>query len=418
MRIGISENFSGQNRTTEGGASMKYRCKLYRSFDYKQIDRHCIDSDPLRKFDDILDEEAAPFHDEISLEFLRETYHIYFSDDMHIVENEQQFAIHNLSESMKAGLMLLRNSQKGIYTDIEDLCETVIKYFRAFERFDLLFAYRAECGKAHPIVTCFSPLVVENYALNGTPVPVTITHRNEPDEKELVYRSRDWLRVYRTPQGYFSNGSFFTQFEYDWRRDLPHIKQYIENKYKDFRVFHTYECNSTLLDFCKQFNAHFDDYEGIGHYKVVSHISCIHQTEAVSRKVAQVFFIYMEDGSVILYKCNSVKYPTFDEVLYETYGFEKRMKYAYCLVIDVDEVISGTNDFGYAWFGFYIYKDGFELFDKDRALMEFAKQIPDVLKCMVVPVKGDGEMGRWGDGELEEEFRGERGKLKNIKLFL
>lgn len=127
-------------------------------------------------------------------------------------------------------------------------------------------------------------------------------------------------------------------------------------------------------------------------------MSCIHQVGAVSRRVAQVFFIYMEDGSVILYQCNSVKYPTFDEVLHETYGFEKMMNYAYCLVIDVDEVISGTSDFDDAWFGFYIYKDGFELFDKNQALPEFAKQIPDVLKCMVVPIQGDGE--------LKEAFRG------------
>lgn len=210
MRISICGSSGGRNRLTEGGASMEYRCKLYRSFDYKQIDRCCIDSDPLRKFDDILDEEAAPFHNEVSSEFLQETYQIHFSDDMHIMENERQFAIHNLSVSMKAGLMLLRNSQKGIYTDIENLCETVIKFFRAFDRFDLLFAYHAECGNGHPFFTCFSPLVIENYSLNGTTVPVTITHWNDSDEKELVYQSGDWLRVYQTPLGYFSNGNFFT----------------------------------------------------------------------------------------------------------------------------------------------------------------------------------------------------------------
>lgn len=153
---------------------MEYRCKLYRGSDYNDNGRRYIDSDPLRHFDDILDDEASPFHDELSLEFMRDTYNISFSDNMHLVENESQFTIHNLSKSMKECLMLLRNSKAGIYTEVHDIYDAEWEYVRVFDKFDLLFAYNVECGEPHPIVTYFSPLVVENYSFKGTYVPVTI----------------------------------------------------------------------------------------------------------------------------------------------------------------------------------------------------------------------------------------------------
>lgn len=366
---------------------MEYRCKLYRGSDYNDNGRRYIDSAPLRHFDDILNDEARPFHDELSLEFMWDTYHISFSDNMHLVENERQFAIHNLSKSMKECLMLLRNSKAGIYTDVHEIQDAEWKYFHMFDKFDLLFAYNVECGKPHPIVSAFAPLVVENYPFKGTYVPVTIFRGRHTDEKELVYKSGDWFELYHTAEGYLSNGNFFTQFEYDWKRDLPDIKQHIDLVYRDYKFFDTYENKCTLYDICGIQEEEYMD------YKVINHMRSVSKLEADFRRIAQVFFIYMQDDSVELYARSSVKYPELGEVLTHYYGFELDMKYAYCLFVDVDEVISGEDSFDSVWFGAYFYKEAhLELFDKAQALLEFSKQIPYVLEHMRLPIKGDREL--------------------------
>lgn len=384
---------------------MEYRCKLYRGSDYNDNGRRYIDSDPLRHFDDILDDEASPFHDELSLEFMRDTYNISFSDNMHFVENESQFAIHNLSKSMKECLMLLRNSKAGIYTEVHDIYDAEWEYVRVFDKFDLLFAYNVECGEPHPIVTYFTPLVVENYPFKGTYVPVTIANGKYPDEKELVYKSGDWFELYHTAEGYLSGGNFFTQFEYDWKRDLPDIKWHIDYAYNGYKVLAEYEKRGTLFsifskpDYVEYEELMNEDNAEDSDYKVINHMFRCMKMDADSRRVAEVFFIYLKDGSVELYKTNSIKYPNMIDLLLEDHDFMKSMEYAFGLFVDVDETIRNTYDFDNAWFGAYFEKEKgwMELFDKDQALLEFAKQIPYVLEHMNVPIKGYRE--------LEEYFK-------------
>lgn len=384
---------------------MEYRCRLYRKSDHGQNDRCFIDSDPLSSFDDILDKESSPFHDELSSKFLKEVYDISYTGSMHFEAFGVQYAIHHLSKDAKKGLMLLKNSKAGIYTDIEDDFGKARDYLLKFDEFDLLFAYSVERGESHPPFSYFRHLIVENFPFKGTYVPVTIFNGRYPDEKELVYQSGDWFELYHTPNGYISNGNFFTQFEYDWKRDLPQIKAYIDMRYKEKVMLAEYEKKENLFDifeepdYMKMEDTEEENAE-IRPYKVINHLCGCMKREADSRRIAQMFFFYRKDGSVDLYHSCSVKYPDILEILTDQrYEFGESMEYVFALFIDVEEIVTGPCSLEETWFGAYFDKEpGYmELFDKDRALLEFAKQIPYVLSHMNLPLMGDRK--------LEESFK-------------
>lgn len=70
---------------------------------------------------------------------------------------------------------------------------------------------------------------------------------------------------------------------------------------------------------------------------------------------------------------------------------KESVRFKFILFVDVDEVMRKTQNLDYTWFGAYFYRDYIELYDKDGALLEFAKQIPNALKNMRIQIRKDYE---------------------------
>lgn len=111
--------------------------------------------------------------------------------------------------------------------------------------------------------------------------------------------------------------------------------------------------------------------------------------EAMNRKIAILNVDYMNDGTICLKTDISFKYPSWMELIDEDEKLPDTVKYRFFLYLDVDEIIRSKDDFDEIWFGGYKYRDYTELYNKDDALMEFSKQIPDILANMRIPIGRD-----------------------------
>lgn len=375
------------------------RCKLYHMeevFGINSVKRASdICYDPLGGFDDILDDELKPFSDELSLRFFKETYDIELIGDMHCREKGRRrtFAVHNLSKDMKEGLMLLRNSQMGIYTRVENLSylfldDPIVNWICNFEDFDLLFAFVAGMDNGrYSFLDYIYPLTIDNFTFKGIIVPVVLNSCNSEENSELVYQTGEWFDLYRDMDGVYSSNNFFSLFDYDWKRDLPEIKEYIDREYMGYKILDNYEKSCTLGDIlqCEASEMNDSPYNR----KVVNHILCMPKREAMNRKIAILNVDYMNDGTICLKTDISFKYPAWMELIDEDEKLPDTVKYRFFLYLDVDEIIRSKDDFDETWFGGYKYRDYTELYNKDDALMEFSKQIPDILANMRIPIGRD-----------------------------
>lgn len=361
-----------------------FKCILYR-YDMLPMKDYRVDLDPQRSFDDILDRELAPFHDEISVKFLSETFGIEYVDGMHFSEAGMQYYLHSFAKPVQECLMLLRNSKQGIYTLITEMQPNVAKYIHNFKDFDLLFVFDVmEERPSWSPVTCFHPILVENFVYRGSKAPVLVDY-NIPDNAEVVYKSGEWFNLYEKDGRLYGGGNFFTLYDYDFKRDLPSIQDYIERKYKDYKFFDTYEKSCT----CEELFG--NDFDYLKDIKAVSHMRYISKLEADNRRVACLIILYMDDYSVIFQARVSVKYPHITEVIEENLSMRETIRFKFILFVDVGEILRNTQDLDYTWFGAYFYRDYIELYDADGALLEFAKQIPNALKNMRTPMRKDFE---------------------------
>lgn len=362
------------------------RCILFR-YDMLPMKDYRVDLEPQRSFDNILDKELAPFHDEDSVKFLSESFDIEYVDGMHFSEDGIQYYLHSFAEPVKECLMLLRNSKKGVYTLISEMQPSIAKYIREFKDFDLLFVLDVMQDRpSRSPVACLCPMEVENFVLRGSKTPVLVD-LSIPDDAELVYQTGEWFELYEKDGKLYGNGNFFTLYDYDFKRDLPSIQDYIEYKYKKYKFFDTYEKFCTCIDLF----GNDIDCNGLGNIKVINHMRHISKLEANSRRVACLIILYMNDYSVILQARVSVKYPSIAEIIEENLSMKESVRFKFILFVDVDEVMRKTQNLDYTWFGAYFYRDYIELYDKDGALLEFAKQIPNALKNMRIQIRKDYE---------------------------
>lgn len=361
-----------------------FKCILYR-YDMLPIEEYRVDLEPQRSFDNILDKELAPFHDEISLKFLSETFGIEYVDGMHFSEGGMQYYLHSFAESVKECLMLLRNSKKGVYTLISEMQSNVAKYIHNFKDFDLLFVLNVMKDRpSRSPVAFLCPMLIENFVFRGSKTPVLVD-LSIPDDAKMVYQTGEWFELYEKDGKLYGNGNFFTLYDYDFKRDLPSIQDYIEHRCKRYKFFDIYEKSCTCEDLFG------NDFGYLKDIKVVSHMRYISKLEADSRRVACLIILYMNDYSVILQARVSVKYPHIAEIIEENLSMKESVRFKFILFVDVDEVMRKTQDLDYTWFGAYFYRDYIELYDKDGALLEFAKQIPNALKNMRIPIRKDFE---------------------------
>lgn len=361
-----------------------FKCILFR-YDMLPTEDYRVDLEPQRSFDDILDEEPAPFHDEISVKFLSETFGIEFADGMHYSEGGMQYYLHSFAKSVKECLMLLRNSKRGVYTLISEMQSNVAEYIHNFEDFDLLFVLDVMQDRpSRSPVAFLYPMEVGNFVFRGSKTQVLVG-LSVPDDAQLVYQTGEWFHLYGKNGRLYSDGNFFTLYDYDFKRDLPSVQEYIGRKYKNYKFFGSYERICT----CKDLFGSDTDCSGLGNIKVINHMGYISKLEADSRRAVCLKFLYMNDGSVVLRTGISVKYPSAVEIIGENLPVNGNIRFKFILFVDTDEVMYKTQDLDYTWFGAYFYRDCIELYDKDGALLELAKQIPDVLKKMGIPVSKD-----------------------------
>lgn len=361
------------------------RCKLYRASEQDR-DKD-IDEKPLESFDKILNEEIKPFHDELSMDFLKKTSGIIFTDNMHFQRKGKQYALHNLSVDIKVYLMVLRNSERGIYTDLEEMdkrefffrgCtgetdivypdqyeanekkQAIYQYLEEYKK-EKLFAYNVESVEPgeffypHTMeIEKFYPLKIENYSLKaGT---------------SLVVDSE----------------GFFRRFKYDWRRDLPEIKEYIDTYYKYYRPLYDYKKYCTLFDLLETYMGEYTG-EHLKDYKVVSHMFVAPIDDCQERYLPLVLVKYMKDGSVELYTKESCRCPFMNEIIDECLPKEN-VEFTFFLALDLLGNPYTPEDFQSVWFGGYVYGDYTELYNKDQSLIEFSRQIPMILQKMKIPI--------------------------------
>ena len=364
------------------------RCILYRITDpdlryFKKIDRN-----PLKSFQKILDEEDQPFHDEVSKKFLKKAFNAVFVDQMHLGRKHGKIAIGNLPDSMKEALMVLRNSQNGIYTDIDQIAFP--EYFEDYEN-DALFACDVFYMQRFSAVRYIVPMQIENFTFRGKIIPLKLEYKQLPEDAKLVYRQGRFFRLYQSSEGYHSSLNFFTLFEYDWKRDLPDIKSMIDNRYyKNYKSRGRFEEKCTLYDLAK--DDWFWDWEEDGSekdYPIINHMTLMKTDRSDNRKLPIIMVKYRKDGLIDLVTEISCKYPTLYDFIYDYRNLEEEVEYLFFLVIDVEETIRDISYFEETWFGGYCYGTHTELFGKDEALMELSKQIPVILKNMKVPFQDD-----------------------------
>lgn len=274
-----------------------------------------------------------PFRDEMSIEYLRgRSIRFVSDDDRYAVYRDSLdniFPITMLGRYEQEGLILIHNSQRGIYTHTKHLDRLVINALKKLD-IDILLAVCVDEDDVYGILSAVKDFEAVNF-----------------DYDESLF-------------------TFCHKFEYDWKRDLPDIARWINYKYGKY---------VPLTYYSQWFEANV-----ICNKKVLMSTG-VYDREFFSRRLAIMLIDFMKDDSVKLSKVNSIKNPDLRLILDELPPVAEDVKRTYFLVIDVDETIRSERDVVESCaFGGWIYKDYIELFDTINALQLFKALIPDILR--------------------------------------
>lgn len=272
-----------------------------------------------------------PFRDEASITFLKNRSCSFIKGDRYAIreKNDRVFPITYINRCEQEGLVLISNSQRGIYTHTEHLDTLVIDALKKLD-IDVLLAVCVDEDNVDGIL----------FAL-GNFKPVNFDYG-----KDLF--------------------AFCRKFEYDWKRDLPDIARLIDMKYP--------EGSEVVLTYREWFEA------GVICDKKI-YAKTLLKEKLNSRRLAIMLVDFMQDDSVRLSKINSTKNPDtrllFDDLPSVTEGI-KRIFY---LIIDIDETIRSERDIvDYCIYGGWINKEYVEVYGKKEALPIFEDLIPDILR--------------------------------------
>ena len=296
-------------------------------------DTYHVCEDVYARFEMLVGNEEFPFRDEASIAFLKKRNCSFIEGDRYAIRDgadiDRVFPITYINRCEQEGLILISNSQRGIYTHTKHLDRLVINALKKLD-IDILLAVCVDEDDVYGILSAVKDFEAVNF-----------------DYGENLF-------------------NFCRKFEYDWKRDLPDIANWIGYKYGKY---------VPLTYYSQWFEA------GVMCNKKILASAALYDREFFSRRLAVMLIDFMKDDSVKLSKVNSIKNSDLRLILDELPSVADDVKRTYFLVIDVDETIRSERDVVESCVcGGWIYKDYVELFDTINALQLFKALIPDILR--------------------------------------
>lgn len=163
-------------------------------------DTYHVCEDVYARFEMLVGDEEFPFRDEASIAFLKKRNCSFIEGDRYAIRDGADigrvFPITYINRCEQEGLILISNSQRGIYTHTKHLDRLVINALKKLD-IDILLAICVD----------------------------------EDDMYNLLFAIKDF-----EPVNFDYGNDLFNycrKFEYDWKRDLPDIARLIDMKYPE-----------------------------------------------------------------------------------------------------------------------------------------------------------------------------------------
>ena len=296
-------------------------------------DTYHVCEDVYARFEMLVRNEEFPFRDEASIAFLKKRNCSFIEGDRYAIRDgndiNRVFPITYINRCEQEGLILISNSQRGIYTHTKHLDRLVINALKKLD-IDILLAICVD----------------------------------EDDMYNLLFAIKDFEPVN------FDYGkdlfNYCRKFEYDWRRDLPDIARFIDMKYP--------EGCEIILTYREWFEA------GVICDKKIFAKTLLKE-KLRSRRLAIMLIDFMKDESVRLSKINSTKNPDTRLLFDDLPSVADDVKRTFYLIIDIDETIRSERDIvDYCIYGGWINKEFVEVLGKEEVLPIFEDLIPDILR--------------------------------------
>lgn len=272
-----------------------------------------------------------PFRDEASITFLKNRSCSFIKGDRYAIreKNDRVFPITYINRCEQEGLVLINNSQRGMYTHTKHLDTLVIDALKKLD-IDVLLAVCVDEDDVDGILSAIRDFKPVNFDYG----------------KDLF--------------------TFCRKFEYDWKRDLPDIARLIDISYpKGCEVVLTYREWFETGVICDK--------------KIFA--KTLLKEKFNSRRLAIMLIDFMQDDSVRLSKINSTKNPDTRNLFDDLPSVTEDIKGTFYLIIDVDETIRSERDIvDYCVYGGWINKEYVEVYGKKEALPIFEDLIPDILQ--------------------------------------
>lgn len=252
-------------------------------------DTYHVCEDVYARFEMLVGNEEFPFRDEASIAFLKKRNCSFIEGDRYAIRDgndiNRVFPITYINRCEQEGLILISNSQRGIYTHTKHLDRLVINALKKLD-IDILLAICVD----------------------------------EDDMYNLLFAIKDFEPVN------FDYGkdlfNYCRKFEYDWRRDLPDIARFIDMKYP--------EGCEIILTYREWFEA------GVICDKKIFAKTLLKE-KLRSRRLAIMLIDFMKDESVRLSKINSTKNPDTRLLFDDLPSVADDVKRTFYLIIDIDE---------------------------------------------------------------------------------
>lgn len=312
-----------------------FKVILYHSGQYGVFsdDTYHVCEDVYARFEMLVGNEEFPFRDEPSIAFLKKRNCSFIEGDRYAIRDgadiDRVFPITYINRCEQEGLILISNSQRGIYTHTKHLDRLVINALKKLDM-DILLAVCVDEDDVYGILSAVKDFEAVNF-----------------DYDENLF-------------------TFCRKFEYDWKRDLPDIAQLIDMKYP--------EGCEVILTYKEWFEA------GVICDKKIFAKTLLKE-KLRSRRLAIMLIDFMKDKSVRLSKINSTKNPDTRLLFDDLPSVADDVKRTFYLIIDIDETIRSERDIvDYCIYGGWINKEFVEVLCKEEALPIFEDLIPFILR--------------------------------------
>lgn len=296
-------------------------------------DTYHVCEDVYARFEMLVGNEEFPFRDEASIAFLKKRICSFIEGDRYAIRDgndiNRVFPITYINRCEQEGLILISNSQRGIYTHTKHLDRLVINALKKLD-IDILLAVCVDEDNVDGILSAVKDFEAVNF-----------------DYGDNLF-------------------TFCRKFEYDWKRDLPDIARLIDMKYP--------EGCEIILTYREWFEA------GVICDKKIFAKTLLKE-KLRSRRLAIMLIDFMKDESVRLSKINSTKNPDTRLLFDDLPSVADDVKRTFYLIIDIDETIRSERDIvDYCIYGGWINKEFVEVLGKEEVLPIFEDLIPDILR--------------------------------------